>query len=90
MVILKPWINLKIKGFGMQTHKVTISIPDPLYAFIERYQSEHQFKSRSEVISAALKLLQLKQLEAFYAEANQELNDDFEATTSDGVDDETW
>lgn len=74
----------------MQTHKVTISIPEPLYEFIESYQSEHRCKSRSEVISAALKLLQLKQLEVFYSEANNELNDDFDITTGDGLDDETW
>ncbi len=74
----------------MQVHKVTISIPQQLYDFVENYQSEHQFKSRSEVISAALKLLQQKQLEAYYSEANQELNDEFDATAADGLEDETW
>ena len=74
----------------MQVHKVTISISKPLYEFLENYQSEHQFKSRSEVISAALELLQKKQLEACYREANQELEDDFDATLADGLDNETW
>lgn len=74
----------------MQAHKVTISISQPLFEFVETYQSEHQFKSRSEVISAALELLQEKQLEACYREANQELEDDFDSTAGDGLDNETW
>ena len=74
----------------MQVHKVTISLSEPLYEFIEGYQSEHHYKSRSEVISTALRLLQQQQLEAFYAEANQELNDDFDAMVGDGLEDETW
>ena len=74
----------------MQAHKVTISIPTQLYEFVEIYQSEHQFKSRSEVFQAALELLQQKQLEAYYAQANQEMNDDFDVTSADGLEDETW
>jgi len=74
----------------MQVHKVTISISQPLYDFVETYQSEHQFDSRSEVISFALQLLQEKQLEACYREANQEIQDDFDATDGDGIDNETW
>lgn len=74
----------------MNTQKVTISISQPLYDFVEIYQSEHHCKSRSEVISAALELLQQKQLEAYYREANKELNDDFDVTSMDGLDDETW
>jgi antitoxin ParD1/3/4 len=60
----------------MHTQKVTISIPQQLYEFVELYQSEHHYKSRSDVISRALQLLQQKQLEAYYLEANQELEDE--------------
>lgn len=74
----------------MQVHKVTISIPAQLYEFLELYKEEHHIKSRSEVISTALQLLQQKQLEQFYREASEELDDDFEITTFDGLDDETW
>lgn len=74
----------------MQVHKVTISIPHQLYEFVEQYQSHHDCKSRSEVVSAALELLQQKQLQADYLEANNELTDDFDATIADGLDDETW
>jgi antitoxin ParD1/3/4 len=74
----------------MHAQKVTISIPQPLYEFVETYQSEHHCKSRSDVISAALQLLKQKQLEAYYREANQELNDDFDVTVADGLEDETW
>jgi antitoxin ParD1/3/4 len=74
----------------MHTQKVTISIPQQLYEFVELYQSEHHYKSRSDVISRALQLLQQKQLEAYYLEANQELIDDFDVT-ADGLDEnETW
>ncbi len=69
---------------------MTISISQPLYEFIETYQSEHHYKTRSDVISAALQLLQQKQLEAYYREANQELNDDLDVTAADGLEDETW
>lgn len=74
----------------MQAQKITISIPQPLYDFVEAYQIDHQCKSRSDVFSAALILLQQKQLEEYYREANQELNDDFDVTLEDGLDDETW
>lgn len=74
----------------MHAYKVTISIPQSLYDFVENYQAEHSVKSRSEVISKALELLQQKQLETYYAEANQELNDDFEGSANDGLEDEAW
>lgn len=36
-------------------------------------------------------LLQQAQLESFYKQANEEISDDFEITTLDGIDqDETW
>lgn len=75
----------------MRVHKVTISIPQQLYEFVEHCQSQYNFKSRSEVISAALALLQQKQLQADYLEANKELQiDDFDVTVADGLDNETW
>lgn len=74
----------------MNTQKVTISISQSLYEFVEIYQTQHHIKSRSDVISAALQLLQQQQLEVFYAAANEELNNDFDVTTKDGLDDESW
>lgn len=77
----------------MQTQKISISLPLQQFEFIEHYQLEHHYKSRSEVISEALRLLQLSQLEACYLDANKELkdlDDSFDATLSDGLDDETW
>jgi len=59
--------------------KITISIPLPLYQFIEAYQLEHNCATRSEVVTAALKLLKESELEASYREANQELNEDFDS-----------
>ena len=74
----------------MQTQKISISLPLQQYEFIEHYQAEHHCKTRSEVISEALHLLQLAQLEASYLEANKELDETLDATLSDGLDDETW
>lgn len=74
----------------MQAQKITISIPQQLYEFVEEYQVEHHCKSRSDVFSTALILLQEKRLQAYYLQANQELNNDFEATLEDGLDDEAW
>lgn len=74
----------------MNTQKVTISLPQSLYEFVELYQQENHIKSRSDVIAAALALLQQQQLIACYHEANNEINDDFNSTITDGLDDETW
>jgi Arc/MetJ-type ribon-helix-helix transcriptional regulator len=74
----------------MHSQKVTISIPQSLYEFVEAYQSQHHIKTRSDVISAALQLLQQQQLEAFYSAANEELNNDFDLTIKDGLEDESW
>ncbi len=75
----------------MNTHKLSISLPQQQYEFIEHYQAEHHYKTRSEVIKEALYLLQQAQLEACYRHATQELDNDFETTASDGLDEnETW
>lgn len=75
----------------MNTQKLSISIPQELYQFIETYQAEHHYKTRSEVIREALHLLQQMQLESYYQEANQEIDHDFEITTQDGIEEnESW
>jgi len=75
----------------MQTQKISISLPKSLYDFVEGYQEEHHYKSRSEVITRALRVLQKLQLESCYREANQEVDESFDITVSDGIDnDETW
>lgn len=75
----------------MSTHKLSISLPQQQYEFVEHYQAEHHYKTRSEVIKEALYLLQQAQLEACYRNANQEIDNDFETTASDGLEEnETW
>jgi len=75
----------------MNTQKLSISLPKQQCDFIESYQAAHHYKNRSEVIRQALYLLQQKQLESYYLEANAEIDDAFEVTASDGVDDdEAW
>ncbi len=74
----------------MNTQKLSVSIPKQLYEFIEHYQAQHHYRSRSEVINDALYLLQQVQLEACYKEANEEIDEAFDVTSADGLDDETW
>lgn len=45
-----------------QTQKISISLEQPLYKFIEGYQTKHHYKNRSEVIAKAVRLLQQQQL----------------------------
>lgn len=72
----------------MQAQKISISLPPALYEFVGEYQVSHHRHSRSQVISDALLLLQKAYLRECYREANEELDDDFEITAGDGLDDE--
>jgi antitoxin ParD1/3/4 len=75
----------------MNVQKISVSLPQQQYEFVENYQVEHHYKTRSEVIKDALNLLQQVQLEQYYQEANQELDSDFDTTISDGIEEnEPW
>ena len=74
----------------MHTEKLSVSLPRVLIRFVSEYQTTHTRKSRSEVIQEALKLLQQRELEYCYREASKEVDPAFEATSLDGLDDETW
>jgi antitoxin ParD1/3/4 len=75
----------------MNSQKLSISLTQQQYEFVESYQAEHHYKTRSEVIREALYLLQQAQLEACYREANQSVDNSFEITSSDGLEeDEAW
>jgi antitoxin ParD1/3/4 len=75
----------------MSIYKLSISLPQQQYEFLEHYQAEHHYKTRSEVIKEALYLLQQAQLESCYRNANQEIDNNFETTASDGLEEnETW
>ena len=47
-------------------------------------------ESKSDVVQKSLKLLREKELDESYTLANLELNNDFEFTTNDGLNNETW
>ena len=53
-------------------------------------QKLYQYKSRSYVIELALRLLQEKDLEDAYRQANAEIDAEWEVTSVDGLSDETW
>ena len=75
----------------MHAQKLSISLPEQQCEFIESYLIENHLKSRSEVIKEAVYLLQQKQLEIHYLEANQEIDAAFEHTSLDGREDnEAW
>ncbi len=75
----------------MHAQKISISLPPNQCEFIRHYQSAHHYKTRSEVVREAISLLQQSQLEACYREANQEVDEAFDMTTSDGIEkNETW
>lgn len=75
----------------MHAQKLSISLPQQQCQFIEKYLVDHHLKSRSEVIKEALYLLQQKQLEAYYREANQDIDLAYENLSLDGIEEnETW
>lgn len=72
----------------MTITKLSVSIDRQLLTFLEGYQHEHQIKSKSEVISEALRLLRERELETQYAAAMQEWQGEagaWEAVTADGL-----
>lgn len=75
---------------SMQVAKVSISLPQPLLAFVEDYRHSHAFKSRSQVIEKALELLREQELEEAYALAAKEIDSAWEVTAADGMTDEAW
>ena len=75
----------------MHAQKLSISLSAQQCEFIEHYQMEHHYKSRSEVIKEAIYLLQQKQLEMDYKAANQEIDHTLDNVSSDGIEEnETW
>lgn len=72
------------------SQKLSICLEQPLYEFVDDYQIKHNCKSRSAVISKAIRLLQQIQLENHYRAAETEIDTAFEITTADGLEDETW
>lgn len=74
----------------MSVEKLSVSLPTSIVRFLETYKSSHQYKSRSYVIELALRLLQEKDLEDAYRQANEEIDVEWEVTAADGLSDETW
>ncbi|MCL1463822.1 ribbon-helix-helix domain-containing protein [Argonema galeatum] len=74
----------------MPIENLSISLPVYLVDFIEKYKTSHQYQSPSQVIEAALKLLQNWELEEAYRQASEEIDSDWDITIGDGLTDETW
>lgn len=54
-------------------------------SLLENYQEQHHYQNKSDVIKEALHLLELENLKKSYMAANSELDDEFESTTADGI-----
>jgi antitoxin ParD1/3/4 len=74
----------------MRSQKISISLAPEMVKFIEQYQKDAGCESQSQVISEALSLLQCRELEKAYQEASLEVDEIWEVTTNDGLNDETW
>jgi Arc/MetJ-type ribon-helix-helix transcriptional regulator len=74
----------------MYAEKLSVSLSSGLVGFIEQYRATYALKSRSQVIGAALELLRQRELETAYLAASQEVDADWEQTTADGLNHETW
>lgn len=72
----------------MTIAKLSVSIDSQLLSFLEGYQEAHQVKSKSEVISEALRLLRERELQSQYAAAMQEWKQEaevWEVVAGDGL-----
>ena len=68
---------------NIHAQKLSISLSAQQVDFMMDYQSKHHCKSRSDVIKVALNLLQKTELEAYYREANAEIDDAFDCVNKD-------
>lgn len=74
----------------MSTEKITISLPAKTLKFIDVYRKEHSFKSRTDVIEAALALLRASEREDEMSEApEQDDLSDMDLSNPDERDEET-
>lgn len=80
----------------MTIAKMSVSVDEELVRFVERYQTAHEVRTKSEVVERALQLLRDEELIQQYMEAFKEWreSDDvalWDATLADGLErDETW
>lgn len=69
----------------MTASKLSISLETPIAEFIEQYQQSHGIKTKSEVVSLALRLLREEELKQQYAAAWAEWKESGEAETWEAV-----
>ena len=59
--MIKDKKKIVVRSKKVLTQKLSVSLSQPLCDFVENYQEQHHYKSRSDVISKALQLLNQKQ-----------------------------
>ncbi|MBE9216791.1 CopG family transcriptional regulator [Plectonema cf. radiosum LEGE 06105] len=69
----------------MQSEKLSISLSTYLVQFIEQYKTNHQCKSRSQVIEEALELLRNRELEEAYKQVSDEVDTIWDTVVGDGL-----
>lgn len=74
----------------MRVEKLSVSLSPDAIRLIDAYRGAHAIKSRSQVIEQALRRLQDEELESAYRAAAAEGTAEWEVTSSDGLQHETW
>ena len=77
----------------MNVAKLSVSLDPTKIKFIEQYQTNHEVRTKSEVVDRALELLQREELKLQYAAAYQEWHNSgeqkiWDAVTGDGLEHE--
>ena len=81
----------------MFAKRITVSLEPPMMKFIDAYLARNRYKNRSQVVGAALRLLQFREqeaeLEAAYAVSamsDQLIATEFSCADRDGLDHASW
>jgi Arc/MetJ-type ribon-helix-helix transcriptional regulator len=65
--------------------KVTVSLPQNVLEYADRYRQEHGLSSRSEVLTLALRLLRVRELEAGYKALAEEYENSLDPLLDSGL-----
>ena len=82
--------------FFMNVGRLTVSLPEASLTFIERYKEANNLASKSQVVVAALKVLEQQALFDMFTEMGRELETEDTATVetsqlaAEAFLDETW
>ena len=76
--------------YMMPKEKLSVTVPESLAEFVETYRTQHEVRTKSEVVERALRLLRERELEAHYAATAAAADPAWDATMADGLPDDDW